>query len=109
LNQVNNLEEGFAMSKFRIGGYVFLLAGLCLLGFQALAAFMELGISDKFVFKNIRLIDVVDEEFLAWINDSITSRVLQQGADFFFTAPLLLWFLVGALLLFLINAFRPLK
>ncbi len=97
------------MSKFSIGGYVFLFAALSLLGYQALAAFMELGVSDNFVFKNIRLIDIVDEKYLAWINDTITSRFLQHIADVFFTSPFFIWFIMGAVLLFLINAFKAVK
>jgi hypothetical protein len=97
------------MSKFSIGGCVFLLAALSLLGYQALAAFMEQGVSNKFVFKNIRLIEIVDEKYLAWINDTITSKFLQHIADVFFTSPLFIWFIMGAVLLFLINAFKAVK
>jgi hypothetical protein len=97
------------MSKFSIGGYVFLLAALSLLGYQAVAAFMELGVSDKFVFKNIRLVDIVDEKNLAWLNDTIPVGFLQHIADIFFTWPLFIWFIMGAVLLFLINAFKPVK
>jgi len=97
------------MSKFSIGGYVFLLAALSLLGYQAIAALMELGVSDKFIFKNIRLVDIVSEKILAWINDTITSGSLQHIADVFFTLPLFIWLLMAAVLLFVINAFKQVK
>jgi hypothetical protein len=79
------------------------------LGYQAIAAFLELGISDKFVFKNIRRIDILDDKYLAWINDRIPSAFLHKIAEVIFTWPLLFWFIVAALLLFLIHAFKRVK
>jgi hypothetical protein len=46
---------------------------------------------------------------LAGINDTITSKFLQHIADVFFTSPLFIWFIMGAVLLFLINAFKAVK
>ena len=97
------------MSIFSLAGFIFLIATLSLLGYQVIAAFMELGLSDKFVYKNIRLVDILDEKHLAWINDTITPKFLQNIADVFFTSPLFLWFMVGAVLFFLINAFKRVK
>jgi hypothetical protein len=97
------------MSVFSLVGFLFLLAALCLLGYQAIAAFLELGISDKFIFKNIRLIDILDDKYLAWANDSISSASLHKITEVIFTWPLFFWFIVAALLLFLINAFKRVK
>ena len=97
------------MSIFSLAGFIFLIATLSLLGYQVIAAFMELGLSDKFVYKNIRLVDILDDKHLAWINDTITSKLLQNIADVFFTTPLFLWFMTGAVLFFLMNAFKRVK
>ncbi|UCD76998.1 MAG: hypothetical protein JSW26_16390 [Desulfobacterales bacterium] len=97
------------MSVFSLFGFIFLLAALGLLGYQAIAAFLELGVSNHFVYKNIRLIDILDERYLARINDSIPSTFLHKIAGVIFTSPLFLWFIVGAVLFFLINAFKRVK
>jgi hypothetical protein len=98
-----------AMSIFNLIGFIFLLAALGLLGYQAIVAFLALGVSDNFVYENIRLIDILDEKYLAWINDSISSPFIHHIADAIFTSPLFLWLILGALLFFLINAFKRVK
>jgi len=97
------------MSIFSIFGIILLLAGLGLLVYQAIDALMALGSSNNFVFINIRLIDILDDKYLAWINDSIPSTVLHNIADVVFTAPLFLLLMLAALLFFLINAFKKSK
>ena len=97
------------MSIFSVFGIIFLLASLGLLGYQAIAAFLTLGVSNNFVFKNIRLIDILNDKYLAWINGSISSTFLHNIADFVFTSPLFLLFMAGALLFLLIHAFKQVK
>lgn len=97
------------MSIFSILGVIFLLASLGLLGYQAIAALLALGVSNNFVFKNIRLIDILSDKYLAWINDSISSTFLHNIADIVFTSPLFLLFMAGALLFFIIHAFKRVK
>jgi hypothetical protein len=103
------LKGGIAMSLFSLVGVIFLLASLGLLGYQAIAAFLELGVSNNFVFTNIRLIDILNDKYLAWINDSISSTFLHNIANVVFTSPLFLLFMAAALLFFLIHAFKRVK
>jgi hypothetical protein len=97
------------MSIFSLCGILFLLAALGLLVYQAIAAFLGLGVSNNFVFINIRLIDILDEKYLAWINNRIPSTFLHHIADVIFTWPLFIWFGVAGLLFFLISAFKRVK
>ena len=103
------LEDGIAMSIFSVFGIIFLLASLGLLGYQAIAAFLALGVSNNFVFKNIRLIDILNDKYLAWINHNISSTFLHKIADIVFASPLFLLFMAGALLFFIIHAFKRVK
>ena len=93
------------MSIFSAIGIILLAAAFILFGYQGLAAFLAMGASDQFVYKNIRLVDILDEKYYSWISN-ISSVPIQNIAETFINAPLALWLLCGAVLFLLIHAFR---
>ena len=93
------------MSIFSAIGVILLGAAFILFGYQALSSFLEMGASDKFVYDNIRIVDVLDEKYYSWIYD-IKYVAIQGMAETFINAPLALWLLCGAVLFLLIHAFK---
>ena len=67
-----------------------------------------MGTSDDFVYHNIRLVDVLAEKYIDWI-DSISFSPIQSIAETIITMPLALLSLFGSVLFFLIHAFKGFK
>jgi len=76
--------------------------------YQLISAALKLGPSDDFVFRNVRLNDVLGQKFFNWI-DTIPSLYIQSLAEFLISAPLLFWLLGVALIFFVIQAFKRVK
>ena len=55
------------MSLFSAIGIILLAGALVLFGYQGIGAFLEMGTSDEFVYKNISFVDILDEEYYSWI------------------------------------------
>ena len=96
------------MTIFSAIGIILLVAAFILFGYQGLSAFLEMGASDKFVYDNISIADILDEKYYSWIN-SIPYVSIQGLAETFINAPLALWLLCGAVLFLLIHAFKGVK
>ena len=96
------------MSKLGVIGFLFLVAGFFLLCYQFISAALKLGPSDDFVYRNIRLIDVLNQKYFSWI-DTISSTNIQTIAEFLISAPLLFWLIGVALIFFCIQAFKRVK
>ena len=96
------------MSKLGVSGFLFLMAGFLLLCFQFISAALKLGPSNEFVYKNVRLIDVLNSKYFSWIND-IASSYIQNIAESLIKAPLIFWFGGIACMLFFIQAFKRVK
>ena len=96
------------MSLFSLLGIILLVLGLVIFGYQGLSAFLDMGQSDEFVYENIRFVEILGEGFSSWI-ESISSPTIQSIAETLVYAPLAVWMLGGALLCFMIHAFRGTK
>ena len=96
------------MSKLGVIGFLFLVAGFFLLCYQFISAALKLGPSDDFVYRNIRLVDVLNQKYFSWI-DTISSTYIQSIAEFLISAPLLFWLIGVALIFFCIQAFKRVK
>ena len=93
------------MSIFAAIGIILLAAAFILFAYQGLSAFLEMGASDKFVYHNISIVDILDEKYYSWIY-SIPYVSIQGLAETFINAPLALWLLCSAVLFLLIHAFK---
>jgi len=93
------------MSIFSAIGIILLAAAFILFGYQGLSAFLEMGSSDKFVYDNISIADILDEKYYSWIHD-IPYVAIQGIAETIVNAPLALWLLCGAVFFLLIHAFK---
>ena len=93
------------MTIFAAIGIILLVSAFILFGYQGLSAFLEMGTTDKFVYKNICLVDILDEKYYSWIS-GISSVSIQGIAETFIEAPLALWLLCGAVFFLLIHAFK---
>ena len=96
------------MSKLGVSGFLFLMAGFLLLCYQFISAALKLGTSNDFVYRNVRLIDVLNQKYFNWI-DTISSVYIQSIAEFLITAPLLFWLVGVALVFFCIQALKRVK
>jgi hypothetical protein len=67
-----------------------------------------MGTSDDFVYHNIRIVDVLAEKYIDWV-DSISFSPIQSIAEAIITMPLALLLLFGSVLFFLIHAFKGFK
>ena len=67
-----------------------------------------MGTSDEFVYHNIRLVNLLAEKHIDWI-DSISFSPIQSIAETIVTMPLALLLLFGSVLFFLIHAFKGYK
>ena len=93
------------MSIFSTIGIILLVSALVLFAYQVISAFLGMGTSDEFVYENVSFVDILDEEFFSWI-DIISSASIQSIVETLINAPIALWMLCGAVLCFLIHAFR---
>jgi hypothetical protein len=96
------------MSKLGVSGFLFLIAGFFLLCYQFISAAVKLGPSNDFVYRNVRLIDVLNQKYFNWI-DTISSAYIQSIAEFIISAPLLFWLVGLALIFFCIQALKRVK
>ncbi|MBW2192650.1 MAG: hypothetical protein JRF27_02575 [Deltaproteobacteria bacterium] len=74
------------MSKINILGGVFFLAGLLVLGFQAISAMMT---PDEIVWESWTTLDFVDAEYLTWI-DEISYSFVVNALNRFIESPIYL-------------------
>jgi hypothetical protein len=93
------------MSTFSTIGIILLVLGIVIFGYQGLSAFLGMGASDEFVYENISFADILDEGSLSWI-DSISSPSIRSLAETLINVSIAVWMLFGALLCFVIHAFR---
>ena len=96
------------MSIFSTIGIILLVFGLVLFGYQGLSALLGMGATDEFVYENVSFADILDEGSFSWI-DSISSPSIRSIAETLINMPIAVWMLCGALLCFLIHAFRGTK
>jgi hypothetical protein len=96
------------MNKFSVIGSILLVSAFLLFVYQVITAFLGMGTSDEFIYKNIRLVDVLDEKYINWIG-SISLISIQNIAETIITIPLALLLLFSSVLFFLINAFKSFK
>ena len=96
------------MNKFSVIGSILLVSAFLLFVYQVITAFLGMGTSDEFIYKNIRLVDVLDEKYINWIG-SISLIPIQNIAETIITIPLALVLLFSSVLFFLINAFKSFK
>jgi hypothetical protein len=96
------------VNKYSVIGSILLVFTFLLLAYQVITAFLGMGTSDEFVYRNIRLVDVLAEKHIDWI-DSISLSPIQSIAETIVTMPLALLLLFGSVLLFLIHAFKGYK
>jgi hypothetical protein len=97
-------KKGAVMSTFSKIGITLLVLALVLFGYQGISAFLGMGTSDDFVYKNVSFVDLLGEEFFSWI-DSISLPSIRSLGETLINAPIALWMLGGAVLCFLIHAF----
>ena len=96
------------MNKFSVIGSILLVSAFLLFVYQVITAFLGMGTSDEFIYKNIRLVDVLDEKYINWIG-SISLIPIQNIAETIITIPLALLLLFSSVLFFLIHAFKSIK
>ncbi|MDX1709171.1 MAG: hypothetical protein R3274_11260 [Desulfobacterales bacterium] len=96
------------MSIFTLLGIIFLAASIATFGYQGMTAFMDMGTSDDFEFKNIQVADMLGISTEEWV-EGISSTYLQTAAETVLVMPFALFLLAVALLLFLIHAFTGKK
>jgi hypothetical protein len=97
------------MSKSTIIGLIFLFAGIILLGYQGILAFMGTDrMGSDFIWINISLSDFLGEAELSKIN-GIPSAMVQKIIWFLVDIPLFIWFFVVACIFFLIRTLRSAK
>ena len=96
------------MNKYSVIGSILLVSTFLLLAYQVITAFLDMGTSDEFVYKNIGLVDVLAEKYILWI-DNISLLPIQSIAETIITMPLALFLLFGSVLFFIINAFKSFK
>jgi len=96
------------VNKYSVIGSILLVLAFLLFAYQVLAAFLGMGTSDEFVYKNIRLVDVLGENYIDWI-DSISLLYIKSIAETIITMPLALLLLFCSVLFFIIHAFRSFK
>ena len=96
------------MSKSGIIGFLFLFGTFCLLCYQGIIAALGMEKAGEFIYKNLRLVDVLDGKYFNWI-DSLQSIFVTSVAEFLITVPLFLFLLCFATIFFLIQAFKRVK
>jgi hypothetical protein len=93
------------MAAFSTIGIVLMVCAGILFVYQVMSAFLGMGVSDDFLYENIRLEEVVGENTLNWI-DSISSPSIQGFAETVISLPLVVLLLSGAILSFLIYMYK---
>jgi hypothetical protein len=93
------------MGAFSTIGIILLVCAVILFAYQVMAAFLGMGTSDDFVYRNISLEDILSESSTNWV-EGISSANLQGLAYTVLTMPLVLLLLCGALLFALIHMFK---
>jgi hypothetical protein len=96
------------MNKFSVIGSILLVSAFLLFVYQVITAFLGMGTSDEFIYKNIRLVDVLDEKYINWIG-GVSLTPIQNIAETIITIPLALLLLFSSVLFFLIHAFKSIK
>lgn len=96
------------MSTFAWIGFTFLLGSISLFVYQVMTALLEMGVSDKFVYVNIALADILDPSTIESI-EGIPSILLQSIAETLLTVPLAILLFAVAILFFLIHTFTGKK
>jgi hypothetical protein len=86
-------------------GIILLVLALVILAYQGLSAFLGMGTSDEFVYENVSFADILDEASFSWV-EGISSPSIRGFAETLINAPIALWMVGGAVLCFLIHAFR---
>ena len=86
-------------------GIILLVLALVILAYQGLSAFLGMGTSDEFVYENVSFADILDEASFGWV-EGISSPSIRGFAETLINAPIALWMMGGAVLCFLIHAFR---
>jgi hypothetical protein len=88
------------MSKHTIAGLVAWLFSGLLLGFQAIAAFMNM--EEKMIWKSLTIADIIGNNYFNWIQ-GLSWAIAQNILNYIVTMPLyLLLFFVG-ILFFVLN------
>ncbi|MDX9785953.1 MAG: hypothetical protein RBT11_04220 [Desulfobacterales bacterium] len=88
------------MSKWSITGGLFCIAGLLLLGFQALSSLT----GQEGQWKSLCLYDVVNPEHLEWI-DKLSWLGMDRAADYIAASPLYVLLLIVGGILVIISGF----
>ncbi len=96
------------MNKYSVIGSILLVSTFLLFAYQVITAFLGMGTSDEFVYKNIRLVDFLADKYIDWI-DSISLSPIQSIAETIITMPLALLLLFSSVLFFLLHAFKSIK
>ena len=93
------------MVSFSTIGIILMVCAGLLFGYQVMSALLGMGISNDFLYENIRLEDILSESSLEWVAD-ISSANLQAVAYTVITTPLVVLLLFAAMFFFLIHMFR---
>ena len=105
---INHFKREKRVNKYSVIGSILLVSTFFLFAYQVITAVLGMGTSDEFVYKNIRLVDVLAEKYVDWI-DSISFSPIQSIAETIITMPLALLLLFGSILFFLIHTFKGYK
>lgn len=93
------------MSKYSVIGSILLVSAFFLLCYQVITAYLEMDSSGEFIYKHIRIVNVLDEKYTNWI-DNISLLPVQSIAEFIITIPLALISLFFSVLFLLIHTFK---
>ena len=105
---INHSKREKRVNKYSVIGSILLVSTFFLFAYQVITAVLGMGTSDEFVYRNIRLVDVLAEKHTDWI-DSISLSPIQSIAETIITMPLALLLLFGSVLFFLIHTFKGFK
>ena len=105
---INHSKREKRGNKYSAIGSILLVSTFLLFGYQVITAFLGMGTSDEFVYKNIGLVDVLAEKYILWI-DNISLLPIQSIAETIITMPLALLLLFGSVLFFLLHTFKSFK
>jgi hypothetical protein len=100
-----NKRKATAMSTSTFIGLVLMVLAGILFAYQVMAGLLGMGTSNDYVYENIRLEEVVGEGVLNWI-DGISSPSLQGFAETVISIPVVIVFLGGAILFFIVHMFK---
>ena len=103
-----NKRKATVMSTSTFIGLVLMAIAGILFAYQVMAGLLGMGTSNDYVYENIRLEEVVGEGVLNWI-DGISLPFLKGFAETVIAIPIVILFLGGAILFFLIHMFKGQK